>query len=86
MIGNSSSAVREGAFIGTPSVNVGSRQQQRVRGKNLIDVENDKNEIIQAIQTQLKHGKYERDSVYGSGKTGPLIAKTDVDIQKVICY
>ena len=38
MIGNSSSGIREGAFIGTPVVNVGTRQNGRVRANNVIDV------------------------------------------------
>ena len=35
LVGNSSSGIREGAFIGTPVVNIGSRQQMRARGKNV---------------------------------------------------
>ena len=37
LIGNSSSAIREGSFIGTPSVNIGHRQDGRERGPNVID-------------------------------------------------
>ena len=38
LVGNSSSAIREGAFIGTPAVNIGPRQEGRDRGPNVIDV------------------------------------------------
>ena len=41
LVGNSSSAIREGAFIGTPAVNIGTRQTGRQRGPNVIDVPND---------------------------------------------
>ena len=34
-IGNSSSGIREGAYIGTPVVNIGTRQNKRERGKNI---------------------------------------------------
>ncbi len=40
LVGNSSSGIREGAFIGTPVVNIGSRQDMRERGSNVIDVHN----------------------------------------------
>ena len=34
LVGNSSSGIREGAFIGTPVVNIGTRQTARERGSN----------------------------------------------------
>ena len=41
MVGNSSAALREGSFLGTPAVTVGTRQQGRERGPNLVEVEHD---------------------------------------------
>ena len=38
LVGNSSASIREGAFIGTPAVNIGSRQDGRERGPNVVDV------------------------------------------------
>ena len=32
-IGNSSAGIREGAFLGVPVVNIGTRQNRRMRGK-----------------------------------------------------
>ena len=49
LVGNSSSGIREGAFIGTPVVNIGSRQYMRDRGKNVFDVSNNGQEIVDAI-------------------------------------
>ena len=37
LIGNTSSAIREGSFIGVPTVSVGTRQNGRDRGKNIIN-------------------------------------------------
>ena len=34
IIGNSSSGIREASFLGVPSVNIGSRQNNRERGDN----------------------------------------------------
>ena len=90
LVGNSSSGIREGAFIGTPTVNIGSRQDKRERGKNVLDVPNEKELIYQAIQKQLKHGPYKSDPIYGDGNAGKKIAdilsSCDWKIQKRIDY
>ena len=91
MVGNSSSAIREGAFIGTPAVNVGSRQQGRVRGANIVDVEYSKEQIKNAILEQAKHQKFSPDNIYGNGKAGETIAEIlsrldTINVQKRICY
>ena len=36
IIGNSSSAIREGSYLGIPAVNIGTRQKGREHGKNII--------------------------------------------------
>lgn len=90
LVGNSSSGIREGAFIGTPVVNVGSRQNSRECGNNVINVEVDTDLIYNAINKQLVHGKYESNHIYGDGNTGNKIAdilsNTSVNIQKLITY
>ena len=52
LVGNSSSGVREGAFIGTPVVNIGSRQNSRMKGINCIDVGYNSQKIKEAILKQ----------------------------------
>lgn len=74
MIGNSSSLVREGSFIGTPGVLIGTRQQNRESGKNVIRVGYKAAEIVKAVKRQLKHGPYKNDQLYGDGKAGKRIA------------
>ncbi len=74
LIGNSSSAIREGAFVGTPSVNIGSRQHKRQRGKNVVDVDYDRNLIAAAIDQRVKHGPYPSEPIYGTGDAGERIA------------
>jgi len=90
LVGNSSSGIREGAFIGTPVVNIGSRQVGRQYGKNVINVGYDKNEIKKAILKQIEHGKYESDPIYGDDNASKKIVKIlktiKVDIQKKLCY
>lgn len=90
LIGNSSSGIREGAFIGTPVVNVGSRQTMRDRGANVIEVDYDRGLIRDAIQTQIAHGPYAMEPIYGDGKAGvriaDILATKTVNVQKLITY
>ncbi len=90
LVGNSSSGVREGAIIGTPVVNIGSRQHNRLSGFNSIQADYDKNDIVKAIQTQINHGPYEADPLYGSGSAGEQIAEIlatiNPPVQKTITY
>ncbi len=58
MIGNSSAALREGAYLGTPAVNVGSRQRNRECGENVIFTSHDPFEIVEAVRAQVEHGRY----------------------------
>jgi UDP-hydrolysing UDP-N-acetyl-D-glucosamine 2-epimerase len=74
MVGNSSAAIREGAFLGVPAVNVGSRQSGRERGANVRDVGYDRAEIAAAIRGQVEHGPYAPDPLYGDGGAGRRIA------------
>lgn len=53
MIGNSSSGLIEAPSFGLPVVNIGSRQEGRVRGKNVIDVGYTKEEIVRGIAKAL---------------------------------
>lgn len=91
LVGNSSSGIREGAFIGTPVVNIGTRQTARERGKNVVDVDHDETAIADAIAAQRKHGRYTIEDIYGEGNAGEKIAKIlaelgPIDVQKRITY
>ncbi len=90
LIGNSSSGIREGAFIGTPVVNIGSRQNSRMKSPNCIDVGNNSKEIKDAILKQINHGKYESHHLYGDGNSGEkiaeILAEVQPKIQKTITY
>ncbi len=68
IVGNSSVAIRECAFLGVPAVNIGSRQQGRERGGNVIDVEHDRAAIADGIRQHLKRGKAPSDHLYGDGR------------------
>jgi UDP-hydrolysing UDP-N-acetyl-D-glucosamine 2-epimerase len=88
--GNSSSGIRESAFLGTPSVNIGSRQHGRERGRNVVDVGYDRHEIVAAIRRQVAHGRYEPDHLYGDGRAAEKIVEVlrsqRFQVQKTIAY
>ena len=75
MIGNSSSAIREGAFLGVPAMNIGNRQWKRERANNIIDVNYDVNEMKDAYSRLLKMEKLQKNTLYGKGDAGLQIAK-----------
>lgn len=74
LIGNSSSGIRECSFLGVPVVNIGSRQNFRERGNNVIDVKISEKEIIDAIKKQIKK-KYKPNNLYGEGNSVNKILK-----------
>lgn len=75
LIGNSSVGIRECAYLGVPVVNIGSRQNRRDRGENVVDVSYDENEIIIAIHEILEKNSRVTSQVYGGGDAGDKIAK-----------
>jgi UDP-hydrolysing UDP-N-acetyl-D-glucosamine 2-epimerase len=90
LVGNSSASIREGAFVGTPAVNIGTRQDGRERGPNVVDVACDRNAIAAAISRQMEHGPYPPAHLYGDGRAGvriaDVLATTPLYVQKRIQY
>ena len=90
LIGNSSSGIREAAFLGTPVVNVGTRQSGRQRSANVVDVDYDRAQIAAAVLAQLATGRRPPDHVYGDGHAGrrivDILARCEPRLQKRIAY
>ena len=90
LIGNSSVGIRESAYLGIPVVNIGSRQQGRERGGNVIDVGHDRTAIVAAVRRQLQNGRYPPNPIYGSGNAGQqmahLLATVPLTIEKRLTY
>ena len=83
LIGNSSSGLREGSYIGTPVVNIGTRQSDREKGKNVINVDFDEDLISRSISKQIDHGFYKKNTLYGEGNAGFKITKIIENIEKI---
>jgi UDP-N-acetylglucosamine 2-epimerase (non-hydrolysing) len=79
MVGNSSSGIVEAASFELPVVDVGSRQQGRVCGKNVIHVAVESGAIARAIRLAVSRDFREslRGLVnpYGDGETAPRIVE-----------
>jgi len=90
IVGNSSSGLREAAYLGTPSVNIGSRQRGRERAGNVIDVPHDTDAIHRAIDHQLAHGRYPRSLMFGDGSSGKriadILATAPLRVEKSLSY
>jgi UDP-hydrolysing UDP-N-acetyl-D-glucosamine 2-epimerase len=86
IVGNSSVAIRECAYLGTPAVNIGWRQQGRDRAQNVMDVDHSQAAIVGAIEAQIAHGKYPSDPLYGDGTAGQkmadILATAELTIEK----
>jgi UDP-hydrolysing UDP-N-acetyl-D-glucosamine 2-epimerase len=80
VVGNSSSGIIEAPSLRVPTVNIGTRQQGRVRAASVIDCATDRDSIASALSTALSPAF--RSSLagipnpYGDGKAAPRIAES----------
>lgn len=90
IIGNSSVAIRECSFLGVPAINIGTRQNGRDRGSNVIDVDHSERQIKQALESHMNSENPKSDELYGSGNAGVqianAIASSQITINKRLTY
>jgi UDP-hydrolysing UDP-N-acetyl-D-glucosamine 2-epimerase len=98
LIGNSSSGIHETATFKVPTINIGTRQQGRLRPENVIDVDYQEYEITGAINKILNDKEFQNNvryciNPYGDGKSAnriiEILKKIDIGnkvIQKRITY
>ena len=82
VIGNSSAGIKECSILGTPVVNIGSRQKNRLKTPNVLDIECMAEGIHQAIKYQLNVGHYEPSGVYYQPDTSKRIAQEIINFTK----
>jgi GDP/UDP-N,N'-diacetylbacillosamine 2-epimerase (hydrolysing) len=78
IVGNSSSGIHESSTFGIPAVNIGTRQQDRERAGNVIDVGYDKKSIKAGIEKALFDVEYRKaventQNPYGDGESSKRI-------------
>jgi UDP-N-acetylglucosamine 2-epimerase (non-hydrolysing)/GDP/UDP-N,N'-diacetylbacillosamine 2-epimerase (hydrolysing) len=95
LIGNSSSGIHETSSFNIPTINIGSRQNGRLRPNNVFDVNHNEKEIINAIKKclEFKRKNIIVDNLYGDGDSAlriiEIIKTIDLSnniIQKTITY
>jgi UDP-hydrolysing UDP-N-acetyl-D-glucosamine 2-epimerase len=90
IVGNSSVAIRECSYLGTPAVNIGTRQEGRDRSANVVDVPYEYAAIRAAIERCLASERLASDHLYGDGRSGEriaeLLAKAPLEIEKRLDY
>ncbi|TRO63906.1 UDP-N-acetylglucosamine 2-epimerase [Christiangramia sabulilitoris] len=90
LIGNSSAGIRECSYLGVPVLNIGNRQQRRLRGENVTDVGYNRFEILNAIKELEGNGRFNKSNLYGDGESGKriaeILAKVELRSSKTISY
>ena len=96
IIGNSSSGIIESPFLKIPAINIGRRQNKRLKNKNIISVSHNITAIKKAINKSLRFDKKilsKVKSLYGHGnaniKTFKIIkklCKTNIEITKIFSF
>ncbi|UCV28970.1 UDP-N-acetylglucosamine 2-epimerase [Ferribacterium limneticum] len=84
-VGNSSSGLKETPAFGCPTVNIGSRQEGRLRGMNVVDAGYDRQEISSAIRRCLFDDGFRQqchkvENPYWLGDAGPKIAEVLAEV------
>lgn len=79
LVGNSSSGILEAPFLGCYTINIGSRQDGRLRANSVFDIEAKPNAIFTKIQ-QLNNeiyqfGRPEAEHIFGDGEAAKKIIK-----------
>jgi len=79
-VGNSSSGIKETPVFGCPTINIGSRQEGRLRGQNVIDTDYDASNIVSAVNKCFFDEKFKAkcevtDNPYYLGDAGKKIAE-----------
>jgi len=85
MVGNSSSGIIEAASLSLPVVNIGSRQEGRLRPRNVIDVGSSREEILtgirQATEPAFRSGLEGLTNPYGDGHAAERIVARLRDVE-----
>jgi UDP-N-acetylglucosamine 2-epimerase len=84
-LGNSSSGLKETPAFVCPTVNIGSRQEGRLRGDNVLDADYSQISIYNATRRALFDDEFrkkcfEAKNPYWLGEAGPKIAKVLAEV------
>lgn len=84
LVGNSSSGIIEAASLGLPVVDVGDRQRGRLRPRNVIHVEEEREAIVagveRALRDELRQGLAGLENPYGRGDASARVVRALLDV------
>ncbi|MFD1095243.1 UDP-N-acetylglucosamine 2-epimerase [Salegentibacter chungangensis] len=90
LVGNSSAGIRECSYLGVPVVNIGIRQNRRLRGNNVKDVPHQRDKIFEAVKDSFHSDKHPGSQIYGDGDAGnkiaEILATSELSFSKTISY
>lgn len=76
IIGNSSAGIREAPYYGLPVINIGTRQNNRVKNSDIMNVGYETSAITKAL-TEIKNSKIKEPSNdFGDGKSSELFLES----------
>ena len=82
LVGNSSAGVREAPFLGTPSINIGSRQKNRAFSKSVTNYSYQNDPSLDKLIEKKWGNKHLSDKSFGSGNSSKKFIKI-LDQKKV---
>ncbi|MEY8216220.1 MAG: UDP-N-acetylglucosamine 2-epimerase [Colwellia sp.] len=85
-VGNSSSGIKESPIFGCPTVNIGSRQQGRLRGSNVIDADYEVSSVLNTVEKCLYDLSFrkvcrETENPYYLGDAGLKVASVLAEVE-----
>lgn len=92
IVGNSSSGIIEAPAFSLPAVNIGRRQEGRIQGSNVINVEHDRAQIADAVvrvlAPEFRAGLDGTASPYGDGQASERIVRilAEIPIDEKLLY
>jgi len=69
LVGNSSAGIHEAPIYGVPSINIGTRQQNRFRYESISDVEFDTSDILSLMAKFNSFTRFPPSAYYGDGSS-----------------
>lgn len=73
IIGNSSAGIREAPYYGIPTINIGTRQENRASNESILNTDYSKESILEALQFQINNEQINKtNKLFGKGNSAQL--------------
>ena len=78
IIGNSSAGIREAPYYGIPTINIGTRQENRSVQSDIINVDYSQKSIQHALERKVNKKPSNDSPEFGSGRSSELFLKSSM--------